>query len=134
MKRSRITTKGDTTIDKCFYENNNRRFHATWLWKCCTKCSRYFSVHRMRNKRERDEIDCIRGYIANSLGQTGNINSNVTLVSFRWGIVATCSFSNFRHFKLVPYNKTHRARWWHCSCLSDCTSVRLHPCNACNCH
>ena len=37
----------------------------------------------MRNKRERDEIDCGRGYIANSLGQRGNINCNVAFDSFR---------------------------------------------------
>lgn len=37
----------------------------------------------MRNKRERDEIEYVIGYIANSPGQRGNINCNMTFDSFR---------------------------------------------------
>lgn len=119
MKTSRITTKGDTIIDECFHENNNRRFHATWIQKLHEMLPILLGTS-MRNKRERDEIEYVIGYIANSPGQTGNINCNMTFDSFRWGIVAICSFSNLRHFKLFPYNKMHSKM------MTLQLSVRLH--------
>lgn len=135
MKTSCVTTKGDTTVNGCCYEDNNRRFHATWFRKCCTKYSRYFSVYRWWINANANEIDYERGYIANPLGQIGDIDRNVTFINFRWDIVAARCFSNFRHYKLsfVQYD-AHQGDDTAAVCPSDCTSVRLLPCNACNCH
>lgn len=54
----------------------------------------------MMNKRERDEIDYGRGYIAGSLGQSGDINRDITFVNFLRDIVSARSFSNFQRHKL----------------------------------
>lgn len=61
----------------------------------------------MMNKRERDEIDYGRGYIAGSLGQSGDINRDITFVNFLRDIVSARSFSNFNATSYVPYNTTH---------------------------
>lgn len=123
MKTSCVTTKGDTTVNGCCYEDNNRRFHATRFRKCCTKYSRYFSVHRWWINANANEIYKLwkrlhresswpnrRHWSRRNFYQFSLRHSSSSLLFELPTLQA-----QFRTIRRTP-------RRWHCSCLS----VRLY--------